>query len=492
MRAADARAPAAAPALERLPAAEGRPVLARAPTRAVCAALRSRSQIWAERAEQLARRSEAAAVLLEELFCALYDETARLNPDTAPEFHRPFGLLADMMPLTDFQRLRERSAGDAVAAALAAWRLAERLADGLEPPPARRRRWLWPPARRDGDQRPVEEDRPRGRAAAVPPRWSVIQAVRDVRGMADADEMLRRAWGIGPGRRGVHPLDDIWRTVEEVRALPDFAVLTDALEQFRALLGPVRRRRRTAAGRGVERLVGWETGSDLERVIPEESARLADPDLQPLFVEAYEHRRLLQIRYEGEDDGPTGPIVCCMDASRSMNTPAALGRERFLWAKAVALALLDLARRTRRPFVGLCFAGEHELETFEFPAGGGSAETAAAMAACDFDGGTHFQAPLEHALRHLEQAAGRGGGHIVFITDGQAQLPEGFRRRFLAAKARLNARLLTVFIDGGCPELAALSDRVFTVASRRLASWEAAVAGLGQSVVGRDLSRRQL
>ncbi|MFS8582891.1 MAG: hypothetical protein FWJ61_08580, partial [Limnochordales bacterium] len=234
MRAADARAPAAAPALERLPAAEGRPVLARAPTRAVCAALRSRSQIWAERAEQLARRSEAAAVLLEELFCALYDETARLNPGTAPEFHRPFGLLADMMPLTDFQRLRERSAGDTVAAALAAWRLAERLADGLEPLPARRRRWLWPPARRDGDQRPVEEDRPRGRAAAVPPRWSVIQAVRDVRGMADADEMLRRAWGIGPGRRGVHPLDDIWRTVEEVRALPDFAVLTDALEQFRA------------------------------------------------------------------------------------------------------------------------------------------------------------------------------------------------------------------------------------------------------------------
>src|SRR5690606_39428560 len=93
-----------------------------------------------------------------------------------------------------------------------------------------------------------------------------------------AYEMLRRAWGIGPGRRGVHPLDDIWRTVEEVRALPDFAVLTDALEQFRALLGPVRRRRRAAAGRGVERLVGWETGSDLERVIPEESARLADPD----------------------------------------------------------------------------------------------------------------------------------------------------------------------------------------------------------------------
>src|SRR5690606_31462797 len=196
-------------------------------------------------------------------------------------------------------------------------------------------------------------------------------------------------------------LDDIWRTVEEVRALPDFAVLTDALEQFRAFLGPVRRRR-AAAGRGVERLVGWETGSDLERVIPEESARLADPDLQPLFVEPYERRRLLQIRYEGEDGGPTRPIGCCMDASGSMNTPAALGRERFLWAKAVALALLDRAGRTRRPFVGLCFAGEHELETFAFPAGG-SAETAAAMAACDFDGGTHFQAPLEHALRHLEQ-----------------------------------------------------------------------------------------
>lgn len=456
--------------------------------RAVCGALRSQSETWAAGARQLAQSSPTAAVLLEELFCALYGDRAELNPDTAPEFHQPFGVLAQLLPLADFQRLRELTAGDAVAAAMAAWRLAEVLAVAGAAEQNRRRRWFRLPARSADDARPRDAEGRAGREAAVPPLYSVIRAVRDVRGMAEADQRLRRVWGIGRGRRGIHHLDDVWRTVEDVRTLPDFAVLTDAVEQFRDLLGSALHSRRQRPGRGVQRLTGWEAGADLERVIPEESVRLSDPDLQPLFVEAFEHRRLLQIRYEGEDRGPSGPIVCCMDVSRSMNTPAALGRERFLWAKAVGLALSDFARRTGRPFIGLCFASEHELEAFELPPDRRRPETAIAMAACDFDGGTHFQTPLEKALQYIEKADGRG--HIVFITDGQAALPERFRRRFLHAKARLHAQLLTVFIDGRHQDLAALSDRVFELAPHRLASWETTVAGLGQSVGAGGVSGR--
>lgn len=458
-----------------------RPVRAEARTRHVYASLREHSVTWAERKQQLTASSPAAAVLLEELFCALYGDTVALDPDTAPEFHWQFKIIAEMMPLADFRRLREQTVGDAVAAGMAAWRLTEAVMGELAREQSRRRRrWLnIRTARERGAQAGAEPGRERN--AAVP-KYTVVRAVHDVRGMADADARLRQVWGIAPGRRSVHGLDDVWRLVDDVRALPDFTALTDALEQFRRTLTASTRRRRHRPGRGVQRLVGWERGADLDRVIPEEAVRLGDADLQYLFFEAYEHRRLLQVRYEGDDRGPTGPVVCCVDVSRSMNTPAAMGRERFLWAKAVGLALADAARRWQRPFIGICFSSEQEMATFEMPADDHRPDEAMAMAACDFDGGTHFQAPLRRALSYIERAPGETGGHIVFVTDGEAALPRRFRGDFLHAKEKLDVRLLTVFIDGRHDGLASISDQVFDVASRRVASWETTVAGVGQSL----------
>lgn len=461
-----------------------RPVRSEPHTRHVYASLRARSVTWAERERQLASSSAEAAILLEELFCALYDDTIELAPDTAPAFHWQFKTIAEMVPLADFARLREQTVGDAVAAAMAAWRLTEKvMQDAADAKQRRRRRWLRIRTTREREEvSGVESGRERLFAA---PMYSVIRAVQDVRGMAEADARLRGVWGIAPGKRSVHGLDDVWRLVDGVRALPDFSALTEALEQFRRRLASAGHKRRGGPGRGVQRLVGWERGADLERAIPEEMVRLGDPDLQYLFFEAYEHRRLLQMRYEGHQPGPKGPIVCCMDVSRSMNTPAAMGRERFLWAKAAALALVDVARRSHRPFVGICFSSEHELATFQLPAGGYSPDEAIAMAACDFDGGTHFQAPLQQALSHMQDAQGQDGGHIVFITDGEAALPETFRRRFRQAKEKLDVRLFTVFIDGRHEELASLSDHVFEVASGRVGSWETTVSGVGRSITGR-------
>lgn len=463
---------------ESLSAAPVRPVRIDVRTKQVYESLRGHSQAWTARERQLAERFPPALLLLEDLFCVLYAPGAKLDPETAPEFSWQFKTLASLWPLADFQKLREQTAHDAVAAAMAAWRLTDRLAqEALANSAVARRRWLrfpWVKERERGENDAAGQERQRLAA----PAYAVVRAVQDVRGMADGDAALRRVWGIGPGKRSVHDVDDVWRLIEDVRALPDFDVLTEALEQFRRLLDPTVRRRQRRGGRGVVRLVGWEWGADPERAIAEEMARLADPDMQYLFFEAYEHRRLLQTRYEDDDSGPTGPIVCCVDVSRSMNTPAALGKERFLWAKAVALAIADAAKQMKRPFVGICFSSEHDVAEFRLPRGDGWAEEAVAMAACDFDGGTNFRAPLERALASVKQAPAKGG-HIVFITDGEAALPDRFRRRFTQQKAELETRLITVFIDGRHEELASISDAVVDVSSQRRGSWETAVAGVG-------------
>src|SRR5690606_30078663 len=149
------------------------------------------------------------------------------------------------------------------------------------------------------------------------------------------------------GQRGLHAFDDVSSLLDMAQQLPGIEELTEALRSFQRLLRPGQRRRQPGIV-GRHRLTGLTQGHRLDAVVEEELVKLTDPDLEGLFREAYEHRRLLQYAYAGESNRPRGPIACCIDVSRSMNTPAALGRERFLWAKALALALLDLARHEER------------------------------------------------------------------------------------------------------------------------------------------------
>ena len=417
-------AAAAAPALERSPAAEGRPVLARAHAGRVRRAAQPVA-VWAERGKQLARSSEAAAVLLEELFCALYDDTPRLNPDTAPEF-----------PLA-FRPAGGHDAADGLSAAagadawatrwprpgrLAAGGAAGRRAGAAAGPPAPLAVAARPPRRRPA---PCG-----GRPAAAARGCRAAPLVRSSRpcGTCGAWPTPTRCCG---GRGASAPAGAAstrwttsgapWKRCGRCPTLRCSPTRWSSSARCWAPCGAGAASRRAGAWSAWS---GWETGSDLERVIPEETARLGRSRLAALVRGGVRAPAAAANPLRRRGRGPTGPIVCCMDVSRSMNTPAALGRERFLWAKAVALALLDLARRTRRPSWACVLPASTSWRRLSSPPAAAAPETAAAMAACDFDGGTHFQAPLEHALRHLEQAAGRGGGHIVFITDGEAQLPE--------------------------------------------------------------------
>lgn len=465
---------------------EGRPIQADPDTLAAYEGVRAASRTWRAREEELARLAPQAALLLEDLFCAFFAPWVELNPDTAPEYHWNFAILASLLPSEPYQRLRARTAGDPLLSALASLHLTEQLCKP-EHMPAVRRRVPWSLWGREGSmlrlplgQRTLAAG---AHADQKPGQYTILRAADSTAEAVAMDERLRGTWGIHPGVRSVHAIDDVHGLLTEVRALPGFAELTDALERFGRLLPSGRSRGRRRPGHGFKRLVGLTWGGDLDRIVPEEAAKLGDAELEDLFREAYEHRRMWQERWEGDPLRNTGPVVCCMDVSRSMNTPAALGRQRFLWAKGVGLALLELARRGNRTFLGLCFAGEQDLAEFEVRPGEYRPEIALAMARCDFDGGTHFQAPLRRALDFLQAARrveGREQGHLVFITDGDAPLPPSFVLEFRAAKAAAGFHMITVFIDGHHPDLRALSDFSVSVRADRLDAWEQTVAGVGR------------
>lgn len=463
----------------------------------VLQSLRHHSLRWQEAEARLAAFAPHIAAFLQDLFYAFYDPDPQLNTDVNPTEAWGFALLAALMALREFIEFKERMQGDVIACASAALYFAHSLADALadsEAPSSKsvRQRLLRVlPRRRPIGQEPVAAGHPLPQDEASI-RFLVGRSLRRARAALAHDENLRQAWGVHPGARGVHAFDDVWSLLDEVRSLPGFAELTDALGRFQGLLKPSLPRRHKRRGEvGRRRIAGYTRGRELERVVPEELVRLTDPVMADLFREAYDHRRLTLFDYTGEEPHNCGPLICCMDTSASMNQPAALGRERFVWCKGLGLALFDFAHKSQRPYLGLCFSSESELEAFAAPAGSFDPRLALAMAKCDFNGGTHFERPLRHALAYAQgntpvkaKGAKAAGADLVFVADGEASLGSAFLREFLREKAAARLRLFTVLIDGSHDGLAALSDAVFTVRSDRLDSWEAAVLSVGRQLAG--------
>lgn len=458
--------------------------------RAVYHQFRQNSPAWRACSAQFKERFPDPEALLEDLFLAFYAPHPRLSPEADPSRHWQAAIIASLLIHPTFRSLHARTVRDPLLAALAAIRMAQCLQQEDEsflPGRGGSRRWFlrlgpvhawW--GRRHRRTHPLNLNPIGAHPAEGHRTWRLTRVLDRLTAALTLDEKVRAAWGTEAGSPSLYAFDDVWALVELARQIQHLEELTDTLLRLAGLATALPRRQRPGnAGR--HRLLGITQGNDLECLIPEEVAKFADPSTEGLFLEAYEHRRLLLHRYAGVNQKQAGPVIACVDVSRSMNTPAALGRERFVWAKAVALTLLRVAHREGRDFLGICFSSPQELETFLIPAGSPDSRQALLFARCDFDGGTHFEAPLRQAIQHLRQRGARHG-HIVFITDGEAPVSSQLVQEYRQAKPSLDYRFLPVFIDGFHPRLASMGDRAFQVTACDAGSWEQVVLKVTRSL----------
>jgi uncharacterized protein with von Willebrand factor type A (vWA) domain len=151
--------------------------------------------------------------------------------------------------------------------------------------------------------------------------------------------------------------------------------------------------------------------------------------------------------------------------------------DKELWSKAVALTLLEIARREGRAFRAIYFSSrEAPLRAFDClprarrgkrTLGRLSVAFPEVVALCEYfpGGGTDFEGPLQAALAALGEAPFTGGD-VVLITDGECDVSSAFRERFLAEKRRLELRLFAVEVDVGShssQSLRGLADRLTSV-----------------------------
>lgn len=287
----------------------------------------------------------------------------------------------------------------------------------------------------------------------------IKEAMRNALGKAteEAENMDSMAQSWGQEQGGIKRLP-AQKRIELAKRMKN-----DKFKKMAELIGPMTRlamaeqHRKIIASR--DEIYDLEFGNDLAYVLPIEYLALDDDVLELEFYRKYYDRALTQFKLQGVEKVAKGGIIFCEDGSGSMYG------NREIWAKAVGLALLHVARAQKRDFYGIHFGGPMEIKTFDFDTITGTCVTeyngkvekldkidgVLNFAETFFGGGTDFMTPLAKAIDKLDvqfRANGAVKGDIVFATDGQCGVPQSFLDKLAEEKERMGFRVFGIAIGG--------------------------------------------
>jgi uncharacterized protein with von Willebrand factor type A (vWA) domain len=212
---------------------------------------------------------------------------------------------------------------------------------------------------------------------------------------------------------------------------------------------------------GMDSHYSVEQGNDLSRIIASELMRLLNKRTRLQFYSDFLEGKTLQYQIPGKQKKGKGPIVICIDSSGSMSGLPEI------WAKAVALVLLEIAREQKRDFFCIHFSsgwrGE-KLHTNYFPKNDPfDGEQLLDLAEYFEAGGTEFEPPLDLAREKIGKEPIWEKADIIFCTDGESVVRDEWLKGFMEWKAANKVSIFSVLIDSYDNSQATLrkfSDRV--------------------------------
>lgn len=180
-------------------------------------------------------------------------------------------------------------------------------------------------------------------------------------------------------------------------------------------------------------------GNEITKALSTEKLLLKSENTKKLFAKKFIEKQLLQ--YETVDDlrKGKGPLVICVDASGSMSGYC------IEWAKSIAVALLFLASKKKRPYHVLFF-DTRELYSYTANNGKYEPEDILNIAAQDANGGTSFDVPLTNAIEFIKTNPKFKKGDIVFITDGCCDVSSKVLKEIKEEKQRHDLLIQTILI----------------------------------------------
>lgn len=284
------------------------------------------------------------------------------------------------------------------------------------------------------------------------PQIVVSRAVREAfektSEMNEAVSSVSAAWGTEPGAITHVPAEERLKLASELAKNQKLFELAKMLGKVRNVMLSVKK---SKVRRPISELYDISLGRDLSRLVPYELAKLSDPDLELDFFKRFAEGQLMVYNLREKNRLGEGDFVACIDVSGSMCG------EKEIWAKAVALALMEHAVKRKRRFSVVMFDTEIKYsKTFE---GRPTLEDVIEIARIATSGGTNFEAPLDEARKIIE--SGTPNADILFISDGECKVDDRWLEEFEEFKKRTNTKVVSVFVGGwGYEELKRFSDHV--------------------------------
>jgi len=271
-------------------------------------------------------------------------------------------------------------------------------------------------------------------------RMAMRSAMQEASEEAETMETLGAGWGLGPGQLQQLPYEDKANLAEQLRQ-------NKTLKEVAKLLGSLKRialqKRTEKFSKAPEEVIDIETGNDLSRLVTSEAAILADPETEDLFYKKFFESKLLLYKMQGKDKEGQGPIISCVDTSGSMCG------EREIWAKAMTLALLEVAGKEKRDFAVVYFGSRNQFINFEIPKdlqGAERFERIMEIATYAFHGGTDFETPINEARKLIETQEYKKAD-IVMITDGDCDVSEPWLEKTLAWRKESQTLIQGIYVE---------------------------------------------
>lgn len=272
---------------------------------------------------------------------------------------------------------------------------------------------------------------------------------------AEDSHAFSREFGQG-GRLPAGERLELGRRLARNKKLGELARLVGRFKQDARAL------RRKHLERGVAEAYDIERGSELGRMIPSELVAMHHPILAHDFRRRLLEGAILQYRLRDDEQKGKGPMIVCVDVSSSMEG------QKELWSKAVALTLMDIARRQRRLFRAVMFSAANMVRVIDMnrerryqP----DLNKVLEMAEYFPGGGTDFEAPIDAAVELIEEKKLKRGD-IVIITDGECQVSPQWLAHLRDKKEEMQFSIFAVLVDVGSSELSTLaqfSDRITSI-----------------------------
>lgn len=299
-----------------------------------------------------------------------------------------------------------------------------------------------------------------------------MQVLRSVgRALGKATEEVEEAreaasaLGMGPGSPGSNDPKVIAALYRRVRNDPTLRRICELAGRYRRV---AQSRQRRKLAHGCDDMVGVVLDGDLGRVLPHELARLAIPEFEDDTLRRLVERQVMCREHRSTEPVAKGPVIVSVDESGSMSG------EKGHTAKALALALAWIARQQRRWIALIAYSGDSGERLLALSPGKWNESALMDWLGAFIGHGSSLDVPVREMPRYYERLhAPKGVTDIVFITDALCRLPVDLQDGFNCWKSRVQARLITLVIQGTPGDLTTISDEVHQVSS--LAVTEAGV-----------------